>query len=1296
MCFALGTLSAGALRSANHIMVTQRSEVYWENRVQDEAETAATNTANSFSELCNDAQSLAKTLARETPIAMATEGSDAQDFLTETFQTLARFDYPSAHLTARSGATLYDVWQRPLAWTGNNVSLQDILESITGTPPPGVFIIRQGVYTYLVAVEPLVSQRGFVSIEIPLIAEYHLENRYLESFNALSTWAARPVEIQPLRSSHIGSNLPQKSVLNHNHTWVPSTGTRELSFPLLSHTSFILGTATTQATSTTKAKLNAHNTYISWGGLSLLATNLLALLFLFGKPSHWFLWILGVWSLRFVLFFADISLGLNLNLDSTEHYTSQLFWGLAQTPIDLFLTSAALLASVSLLSSEVIKRKLLDTGGPLRSRIARSISAVLVLSGVNGIIFVVWSNAHVALTPVSGLPPDLPRLLLHGALVLLFIASGLVGFLLLSSNQHHLKRNLYIDTLVILMVYTISTAVNLQTYVLLATPGFLAIQFIHYIHINFIDRRSLTKSHSSLITVSLLSVLIVPAFYLSTAFFEDRAVRSFVEKTLTPVVLKHKDSRLETIAETQRIVDALAEQEFIEITEDKDLAYELWTRTNLVNSSLSSSIEIVDELSSVVSRFALSFPLSNTNTTDFSPNNSWRLEEEHLPNDPNHPGILLARRTFTSRSHFQWEIRIRVAADWKNLPFIATNNPYLQLFRTADSEANPRVPDRELALFVIEPDGTSIFESSRGAIQVPDEILSHARRNPLWWVDSAAQMANRVYLFSSGQHIFGLSYPQPNLMGHLSNFAAWTVLGVIATFLYSLIGLLNRTRGMSITELWSNIAMSFSGKLYVGLLLISIIPFAILTFILRGLLIQQLQQEVEQDGVSTARVVERFVNDFVQLELANQDTLEPTVISDAVLERIGALTAVDIDLYFGGELVSTSKPELFESGLLQERIAPHVYRDLTLDKLTHSIHREALGSFEYLVVSIPIRVEAWQEPGLLALPLASQRHEINKQISSLNATLLFAALTFSIAAAILAYWFARRIGRPVNVLTEATQRIAQGDLDVSLKTNSQDEIGKLFKSFTKMTMDLKRQREDLERTKKLEAWAVMARQIAHEIKNPLTPIQLSTEHMLRVFKDPKIDFKSVLDDCSDTILKQVTTLREISKEFLTFGSPEQLKVELTDVGQLVRETSSPYSQTPPKGVTVTLNIHQGLTPIAIDRKLISRTLLNLIENSLHALRGDGELRIEVKSHSERVGQFILIDVSDTGEGIDPQIKDRLFEPYFSTRAAGTGLGLAIAKKVVEDHGGQILFKSHVGSGTTVSILLPVIRSNTLF
>jgi len=278
---------------------------------------------------------------------------------------------------------------------------------------------------------------------------------------------------------------------------------------------------------------------------------------------------------------------------------------------------------------------------------------------------------------------------------------------------------------------------------------------------------------------------------------------------------------------------------------------------------------------------------------------------------------------------------------------------------------------------------------------------------------------------------------------------------------------------------------------------------------------------------------------------------------------------------------------------------------------------------------------------------------------------------------------AERISDPVNRLTRATRRIARGDLDARIAATSSDELRRLVEDFNSMARDLQRQRGELERTNRLAAWADMARQVAHDIKNPLTPIQLSAEHLRRVHDDHRRPLSPVLEACVDTILSQVRLLRQISSEFSSFASAPVATLAPTSLNQVVEEVLQPYRNTPGHGIDLRVELAPDLPSLALDGLLLGRALVNIIENALHAMPNGGTL--SVRTEAAPPGARVV--VSDTGVGMDENARQRLFEPYFSTRAAGTGLGLTIAKRNVDLNRGTIDVESVPGRGTTVRVTL---------
>jgi two-component system, NtrC family, nitrogen regulation sensor histidine kinase NtrY len=210
--------------------------------------------------------------------------------------------------------------------------------------------------------------------------------------------------------------------------------------------------------------------------------------------------------------------------------------------------------------------------------------------------------------------------------------------------------------------------------------------------------------------------------------------------------------------------------------------------------------------------------------------------------------------------------------------------------------------------------------------------------------------------------------------------------------------------------------------------------------------------------------------------------------------------------------------------------------------------------------------------------------------------------------------------------------------------------------------------------------------VAHEIKNPLTPIQLNAEHLRRVHADRGHPLSPVLEECVGTILQQVKLLRQIASEFSSFASSPTAKFADVDLAQLLDEILAPYRSGLSDRIRFHVDVPADLPPVRVDRTLVSRALTNIVENALHAMPSGGTLTVVGQDGSGSV----RLRVSDTGAGMDPDALARAFEPYFSTKAAGTGLGLPIAKRNVELNGGTIGIVSERDRGTTVEITLPAV------
>ena len=1322
-------LLALAVRLGGYETVAQRSPEEWKELNQQYGESLARRVTERFADLSQRASLIAKRLAAEPALVEAVAEPESRELVETAFRELgnARLPHPLAeNREAVPGAVLYDQYLDPLAWTGKTVDLAPYFETLEEPATSQVFIFEQGVFTHLILIEPLATGDGSLSIEIPLNARRRIDNRYLRDFDVVSSWSRKSVSTDYVDVREAAPELALFFDRSGDRYWGGTELAPVFYFPLRPPSGQLLGVVSLAAEAPAAALLERRRASQHVAGLILSLAALFTVIWLAVKLwRHYnvlnaFLFVGGLWGLRLVLSSAKLPLGFGTAIDNPAHYASDLFYDFFGSPIDFFVTGLFILLSAATLCFPLMEergerarglRGLQSLQGWLSAFLAHlltRVGALALLLGTLRILYDTWSNSNLPLASPGLVPLDPPRLAVQLALLMLLFTAGILIVSLIALVEQvsarssgrsldRLARYWSLDVLVFAFAYSILARGAESAAFALALPLLLAFDFLAFARAGFVNRLQEGGVYSRFATLFLALFVPVLAFYPAIAYYENRIAREFIQGTVAHLVLHQGDSQLYVMQETLRAVERMQVAGQLGSPDRDQVAYRVWSGSDLSVFALSSAVEVFDEDGTLVSRFALNFPdtESGWHQPEGPPPQEWVIDEETYPGEPNRPRVFHARRGFPAEDGSQWDFQIRLVADWSNLAFIDTGNPYIDLFRSPAADVPLPFPHRELALYVFDQDGSPIFPPEPALSLdlmgwgAKDSVEPEPR-----WIDKDLE-GNRYHtlIFSDPQYLYALSFPAKPFLGYGADVAGWAILVALITLAFLSIplwiGLLGGPKTFRPSDLWAEVGTSFYGKLFVAFVLLALLPIASLAFLVRGIMVQQLQQDVEQEGIARARVVSRFVRDYLLLDRIDASERGVAAVSDPLLEWVSSLVKADVDLYSRGELVATSKRELFDSGLLPTRAVPAAYREVVLRRANHSIHRESVGAFQYLVVSVPISLEPWREPGILSLPLASRQREIDERVAALNQMVLLAALCFFLIAAGLAYLLARRIAGPINILTATTHSVAQGDFDVSLHTSSRDEIGALFQSFNQMTADLKRQREHLERTKKLEAWAEMARQVAHEIKNPLTPIQLSTEHLLRVFQDPNVDFEEVLKGCSDTILQQVQTLREISMEFSSFASPFPLSPEPTDMERLLEETLEPYRQAPPPGVSVEIDASPSLPRVTLDRRVIQRTIINLVENSLNALNGGGRILVTLRpSHSDG-HDWVEMEISDTGVGIDRETLVRVFEPYFSTRAAGTGLGLTIVRKAVEEHGGDISVESETGKGTRVLIKLPV-------
>lgn len=289
---------------------------------------------------------------------------------------------------------------------------------------------------------------------------------------------------------------------------------------------------------------------------------------------------------------------------------------------------------------------------------------------------------------------------------------------------------------------------------------------------------------------------------------------------------------------------------------------------------------------------------------------------------------------------------------------------------------------------------------------------------------------------------------------------------------------------------------------------------------------------------------------------------------------------------------------------------------------------------------------------------------------------------------ILSVWAAARVTKPIELLAAAAEEVAQGRWSIHVPVSSKDEIGKLGESFNRMTEQLTEQRERLVQAERVAAWRELARRLAHELKNPLFPLQITVENLLRARQGGEDQFEEVFRESTATLLAELGNLRAIVGRFSDFAKMPLPQLEPVNLNEIVtaamRVFDAQLSAPGKPAIEKRLKLDSHLDTIQADPDLLQRAVQNLILNAIDAMPAGGTLTIR----SESAENGVKLDVSDTGTGLTHEECERLFTPYYTTKQHGTGLGLAIVQSVVSDHQGRIAVESEPGKGTTFRIFLP--------
>ncbi|MEJ8803972.1 sensor histidine kinase [Pontibacter sp. H249] len=514
----------------------------------------------------------------------------------------------------------------------------------------------------------------------------------------------------------------------------------------------------------------------------------------------------------------------------------------------------------------------------------------------------------------------------------------------------------------------------------------------------------------------------------------------------------------------------------------------------------------------------------------------------------------------------------------------------------------------------------------------------------------------------------------------LSNFSFMFLVYISGFIVLSILLLLFRRR--YIREFSPN----FSTKIQVFLNFGILLPLLLVSIATASLVTSSYKKDLMNTYEQRGKAVQENLNEFIA-----SGSFERRGVLQRRVSEIASISETDINLYDrNGHLLTTSQPLIFDTGLLSELINPQAYAAISERQALRVLLEEHAGNMTFNSVYLPLRID--NDPtsliGFVGIPFFDSEKELDLKLIELITTTMNIFTVMFIMFMILTFFASRALTVPLRMLADKLKRTSLTGKNKMLAYEGADEIGMLVNEYNRMLLTLEQNKEELAMQEKEAAWREMARQVAHEIKNPLTPMKLSLQYLQKAISEKKPNTEQLIEKISHTLITQINILSDIATSFSSFTSMPEPKKEQINVAAALRKSADLHNDPATAVVDTTITANEVI--VMADESLMVRTFNNLLLNAIQAVPATRKPHINI-SLTQEAGDKVLISIQDNGNGIPEEIRGKVFIPNFSTKYTGSGIGLAVAKRGIENAGGQIWFETEEGRGTTFYISLPLAK-----
>jgi signal transduction histidine kinase len=1192
----------------------------------------------------------------------------------------AGLDTETEGIALSNGDGFFEIWYGNVLSLADQVKRED-LEGLKGES--STILVRSKASVYLIALEPLGESGRMLAHFARLAFIPQFQSSHIREAHALRTAIRSDFDIDywDFREDVEGF---EKFFGRHQDEFTGQPRQKNeiqtLFFPLRNEKGRIMATVTLSSPSLTSRLTRAREDF---------RLVFLLLLFAAGFGCFAFLWssvdfrrgrdfvsgalgavlLVGLRLIALPLGHLEKVQSLRLFKPSVAGFAS--WGGLTQSPADIFLTSLLALGLASGLAVFGLRFKRDDGAGTppaVLVAVFHVLAAALAGGGVFGLREIfrqVVFNSNLSLLRWDF---DIARLALHLSLFV-FLAALLIVLavavrLVLSGTRSRIVSGLFVVLAAAggafpgadrsLFLAVISATLVAWLFAVAAVPGFARRREVWF------------------------AGLFLAALWMARSLDGLTAgrIHGLLETTLTHTILTQEtwgnfliEESLPGLDRSERLIVA-----FFKDPQNPDFAHTLWEKSPVAKTNWYSSLEVRDAEGNTLSRFSLNVPKILGGPPGLEPAEAWTIVPYSLTFIGKEKDFLVGYKDYIEDGVRLGRVILYVSLDPEMLPFLYSANPYFEVLRT---DSLPSLNQFDFGCEIFDLEGRSLFNPRKltAGLSAGDLDRLRASSPPFWSRFREGGTVYDAYLFRSGERGYSLFTPRKSVKTKAADFLRLFFIGLAAAMAVLLIITLKSGKASVRKPLWS-----FSNRVYASFLAVALVPLLLYSVFTRNLFDSLFTERFVEDSAIHASYAQGLMEAFLIIQgIEVSPYLAP---SEDLALWISSTLSNDVILYGDAVLLASSRREFFDSGLLPEILDGEVYQALVYARKPFFTQRTRLGGYSFQTLTVPYDFR--DTTLFISLPFPFEKEQLTKAAQEIVEFLVLLSSLFVALVILFSRGIKSMIIVPVRKLLAGTREVGLGNLEVTIEHRSRDEMMTLIDGFNTMIRNLKAHEQELAEMSKKVAWTEMARRVAHEIKNPLTPIQLSAEHILKVYEDKRGDLDTALKESMSYIISEVESLRRIAQEFMEIARDTTLRMEPVDLRAVLEDTLQPYRRLLSERIRFKVVVEGSDFRARGDAAKLKTALRNIVANAVEAIAQQGEISIAIG----RKGQVFAIAVSDSGPGMNRETVDRIFDFYFSTKDAGTGLGLPIAKKIVEEHGGTIRIASEPGKGTTVVIELP--------